>query len=142
MAQTIMSVILQRPNDARARPSSLIKDDAIYGQIFNDGFPVKVYVVSGEMKKRVDSRLREKSDLSSADRNNVSYHVLTRLAARISNKAKPSVEDMAKVDLASITESAIDGALSEVLPIYNELGSTGSVAKGREFAAKVRDLPI
>ena len=52
MAQTIMSVILQRPNDARARPSSLIKDDAIYGQIFNDGFPVKVYVVSGEMKKR------------------------------------------------------------------------------------------
>lgn len=141
MAQTVMSVLLQRPNDARARPSSLIKEDAIYNQIFNEAFPVKAYVIAGEMKKAVDAYLKE-SGFESADRNNLLYHVMTRLAVILTSKAKPTVNDIAELDVKIITSDSIGTALEDVLPLYQELGGDGRVAKGSEFAAKVREMPV
>ena len=142
MAQTVMSVLLQRPNDARARPSSLIKEDPIYNQIFNEQFPIGLYVVAGEMKKSVDQHLREHTDLDSADKNNLHYHVLTRLAVRLTGEGKPSVPQLANLDRAQINNAVIDAAFSDILPIYKELGGDGRVAKGADFAARVRDLPL
>jgi hypothetical protein len=142
MAQTVMSVLLQRPNDARARPSSLIKEDSIYNQIFSEHLPINLYVVSGEMKKAVDQHLREHTDLDSADRNNLLYHILTRLAVRLTGDCKPTADQLAAVDKGAITNDAIDAAFSDILPIYKELDGDGRVAKGADFAAKVRDLPL
>lgn len=40
LAQAVMSVVLQRPDTARARPSSLLKADDTYKQVFNEKYPV------------------------------------------------------------------------------------------------------
>lgn len=142
MAQTIMSILLQRPNDARARPSSLIKEDGIYNQIFSEKFPISIYVVAGEMKKSVDDHLRRISTLESADRNNLLYHVLTRLSVRLTKKLKPSVDDLSKLTAADITGQSINDSLYDVFPIYQELGADGRTAKGTDFSVRVRELPI
>jgi len=142
MAQTVMAVLLQRPNDARARPSSLIKDDIIYNQIFSDSFPINIYVIAGEMKKAVDLNLRNVLDLNSADRNNLLYHVLTRLAVKLTGSQKPTVQDIASLNLGHITPESVFDAYFDVLPIYRALGGDGKVAKGGDFAAQVKGLDL
>src|SRR3546814_11642862 len=65
MAQTVMAILLQRPNDARARPSSLIKDDTDYTKIFNEAYDVRIYTISAKMKKIADQALRNAEGIES-----------------------------------------------------------------------------
>src|SRR3546814_13459970 len=60
MAQTVMAILLQRPNDARARPSSLIKDDTDYTKIFNEAYDVRIYTIYAKMKKIGRESCRER----------------------------------------------------------------------------------
>ena len=43
MAQAVMSIVLARPDTARARPSSLIKDNTVYSQVFSEAHPIGMY---------------------------------------------------------------------------------------------------
>lgn len=43
MAQAIMAILLQRPDTARARPSSLIRRDEEYQRLFSTTHPIEVY---------------------------------------------------------------------------------------------------
>lgn len=142
MAQTIMAILLQRPNDARARPSSLIKDDTEYEKIFNDSFNIDLFVVSGEMKKSVDNFLRTKTDIPSGDRNNIIYYVLTRLSMKLSKKRHPNSNDLSAIDTSSINNEFISEAFHEAFQIYKEMGGDERVAKGSDLVTKIINLPI
>ena len=49
MAQAVMSMILARPDAARARPSSLIKDNTVYSEVFSENYPVILYVNAAQL---------------------------------------------------------------------------------------------
>jgi hypothetical protein len=42
-AQAMMAALLFSPDDSRARPSSLVKDDAAYGRVFNPKYPMEAF---------------------------------------------------------------------------------------------------
>jgi len=44
LAQSVIAILLKRPNDARARPSSLLKEDANYNSIFDVTHPMPIYL--------------------------------------------------------------------------------------------------
>lgn len=44
MAQSIAAIVLQRPNDSRGRPISLIKNETNYKKIFNENYPIEIYL--------------------------------------------------------------------------------------------------
>ena len=75
MAQVLMSILLGRPDDARARPSSLIKDDKTYLELFSQGLPIHLYSVAGVLIKRVETYLKTIGSLTSQDRNNLRFYV-------------------------------------------------------------------
>src|SRR5690606_11118980 len=54
LAQTVMAVLLRRPNDARARPSSLLKSEDDYQAVFSDAYPIAVYKVCAELNRRIE----------------------------------------------------------------------------------------
>ena len=68
MAQAVMSVVLARPDTARARPSSLIKDNAVYSQVFSDTYPVGMYSNAAALIRYVDRVLKSRSEMSGRDR--------------------------------------------------------------------------
>jgi hypothetical protein len=39
-----MAIALQRPNDARAHPSSLLKRNEDYEKVFNRSYPIALYL--------------------------------------------------------------------------------------------------
>lgn len=142
MAQTVMAVLLQRPNDARARPSSLIKDDGDYARIFNDAYDVKIYTVCTKIKKTADQALRQIDDLGSGDRNNLLYYVLTLVAMTLTSKPSPSADDIASLNLDKITLETVELALAIIRPLYEGLGGDEKVAKGRELVNKVKEVAV
>ena len=51
LAQSVMSIVLKEPDNARARPSSLIKHDNDYKRVFNENSGLDVYLVCIEILK-------------------------------------------------------------------------------------------
>lgn len=138
MAQSVMSCYLQRPSDARARPSSLLKKDEDYASIFSSDYPVAMYLVCGKLIKAVQSNLGAREDLAAKDRNNLIFYVAMHAAACLANKSKPTADDLSKIDVNKVTKELVDGSFDVVQPMYVKLGGTEQVAKGGQLVADVR----
>jgi hypothetical protein len=142
LAQSIMSVLLQRPNDARARPSNIIRDDSDYSSLFSDSYDLKFFVVCAALKKKVDSWMKLNSGLEAADRNNVVFHTLMRLAMRVTGELSPNSTKISEIDYSNLTNADIKAAFGDVLPIYQSLGGDAPTAKGRLFKDRIKALPL
>jgi hypothetical protein len=63
-----MAILLQRPHDARARPTTIIRDDVLYPKMFSEANGLEVYKFCAEMHFAVDSyfkKVRKKRGTSS-----------------------------------------------------------------------------
>nr|WP_298898876.1 AIPR family protein [uncultured Altererythrobacter sp.] len=137
MAQSLMAVLLGRPDDARARPSSLIKNDSNYIQIFSADTPMAAYVVAASLIKRVEVRLRAREGLEARDRNNLRFYVLAYLVWSKTGTTSPSAKALGAVDLDSLTDAEVDQCIGEVHQVYVKLGGTDQVAKGTELKTEL-----
>lgn len=133
MAQCIMATRLGRPDDARARPSTLINDEKEYHSLFNSKFDLKSYSNCARFAKSVEDSLTRRADISSKDRNNLRFYVLYEVLAKRFKATK--ILESALVSLAADSPNAdeIESSIGRVLKAYNELGSSDQVAKGTEL---------
>lgn len=138
LAQAVMSVMLRRPDNARARPSSLLKVDEDYNSVFNPNYPIEVYLVCEKLIKKVEDYLKSNSaELQSSVRNDIKFHMVMAVCQLLSKTTEPSPGSVASVDVDACDESVLDSVLNVVWPIYQELGETGQVAKGTAFPQRV-----
>lgn len=133
MAQSVMTIILGRPDSARARPSSLIKDNAVYSEVFSEEYPVSLYTNAATLIRMVDRVLKNRSEMTARDRSNLRFYVLFWMASMLAKKATPKPSDVAKLDVRSVDEGYVEAAIDEVWKLYEELGSSDQAAKGQEF---------
>jgi hypothetical protein len=133
LAQALMATVLQRPDDARARPSSLIKRGDDYDKIFNDKLPIGIYLFASRIVKAVHTHLRTMDSLSPKDRNNLLFYVAMHLSSALTGKAMPTAADLENVATAELTEEVLKSSVGVVEPIYQTLGSNDQVAKGPEL---------
>lgn len=138
MAQAVMSILLQRPDDARARPSSLLKKDEDYLKVFSTSIPIGVYRVCATIVRKVDAYLRTDASLDARERNNVIFYVAMRVAAIATNKAKLNVTDVSAIDLSQVNEDAIKKSLDVVKGLYDGLGGGDKVAKGSQLVEALK----
>jgi len=139
MAQAVMSIVLQRPDDARARPSSLLKKDDDYRAIFSNSFPLAMYRVCAQVVKRVDSYLRTRIDLNMKDRTNIRFYVAMLVVVRVTNREVPTVPVVSALDIELVDFNAIEKCVGEVLGLYWNLGGGDQLAKGPALTQKIKD---
>jgi hypothetical protein len=109
LAQAVMAIALQRPNDARARPSSLLKRDTEYETVFNIQYPISLYLVCANLMKIVDGVVRtEKYRLNRKDQTNLRFYAAMYLAGLLSGKVAPTPQDVATITVTSITDAMLD----------------------------------
>jgi AIPR protein len=137
LSQAMMSIVLQRPDDARARPSTLIKKDDDYSSIFNDSFPIQIFLVAARLVKVAHATLRARSELTPKDRNNLLFYVTMNAATILSGLAKPTSASIARIDPVTITSELMQSSINQVSPLYAALGANDQVAKGKDM---LRDL--
>ncbi|MDO8900374.1 MAG: AIPR family protein [Phenylobacterium sp.] len=133
MAQAVMTILLGRPDTARARPSSLIKDNAVYASAFSETYPIGLYTNAALLIRMVDGVLKTRSEMTGRDRSNVRFYALFWLAALLTRKAAPKAADVAKLDIKSVDVSEVEAAADAVWGIYEALGKSDQAAKGSEL---------
>jgi hypothetical protein len=133
-----MSILLQRPDDARARPSSLLKKDEDYSRVFSTSIPIGVYRVCATIVRKIDALMRADATLDARERNNVIFYVAMRVAAIASGKKKPMAADVTAIDPASVDEDAIRTSLAAVKELYDGMGGGDQVAKGSQLVEALK----
>ncbi|MEK6977649.1 MAG: AIPR family protein [Candidatus Hydrothermarchaeota archaeon] len=139
LAQAVMSIVLQRPNSARARPSSLLKNDAEYRKVFSSDYPINLYFVCATLMKHVETFLKsETASLDPKDRNNLRFHVAMYAAALLTGKMDADPSQLEKITISAADEAFLLSCLNEVRSIYERLGGNDQIAKGPEFVQELK----
>jgi AIPR protein len=133
MAQAIMSMLLQRPNDTRARPSSLLRKAEDYNSIFSGDYPIQVYHVAAYLHQTVKGKLKLDNTLQARDRNNLLFYVVMYSGGLLTNTPTPTASILASIDVDTIDPSVLDAAITIAKDTYVGLGGTDQVAKGKEL---------
>ncbi len=139
LAQAVMAMALQRPNDARARPSSLLKRNEEYEQVFSRDYSIGLYLTCALLMKRVDEIVRsDAAGLDRKDQTNLRFYAAMDTACTAAGKAAPTAHEIAAVVVAAITDDAINAAKDRVQKMYADLGPTDQTAKGAELVERIK----
>ncbi len=140
LAQAVLACALRDPANARARPSSLLKNDNTYWRIFNEEYHLELYFKCASLARKVEDVLHsETCTIDRAHWNNLRFYVAMLLALRLTVLPVPSVRNVADIDLTQATEALILCCVNEVWGHYSALGATDQVAKGTQLASRVFD---
>lgn len=143
LAQSLMSVVHREPDQARARPSSLIKNNVDYGRLFDERNPLALYVFCLRTMKGVDEFLLEHSQSYSAViRTNTRFHVAMVCAARLAGKIPYYPHEVTAMVDKRCTQSDIEWATDNVLDLLERFmektrWAMDRACKSRDFVAFV-----
>ena len=135
LSQIITSIYGQKPDYARARPSTLIKKNDDYENIFNDKLPLELYYKGIIIQKEVEKALINFNNpkLSRSIIGDIKFHIAMFVTCILTNKIKPNAIDIANIDVSKLNDEIINTAIEDVYIIYDAMGGTNAVAKGTEF---------
>ena len=133
LAQAVMTILLGRPDNARARPSTLIKRDEDYAKVFSEDFPIDLYKNSALLVRKIDDVLKSRSELSKSDHSNIRFYVLFWITRVLIRKLNPIVNDVAKLDVDNVDDEGIEAAIDRVWESYLQMGQSDKVVKGPEL---------
>ena len=135
-----MSTLLQKPNYARARPSTIISNDDEYTKLYIENQNLDTFYVAACVSKEVERILKKNNEIYSVSaRSDILFYVIFLVTAKALNSVNITKETMAKLDLKMITENLIVESAKEIFYIYQELGGNDKVAKCSDLIKKVVD---
>ncbi len=140
LAQCLMSIVLNQPNQARARPSTLLSDERKYDQLFRKNGELEAYYKAAAMGKSVMLRLpRVRPNLTRSEISDVRFYVLMGVAHLLVPKPKTKLDlkDLANVDLGKLSDELIGTASDTACDVYMRLGGTPATAKSSTMPNEV-----
>lgn len=144
LAQAIMAIVLMEPDNARARPSSLIKRDIDYERIFDESWNPDIYLFCAQIMNFVDIILRYWADeYPIQEKGNLKFHVATVLIFKWLKKTEISAKDIDASTRPKLTMDLVKSSLQETVTLarkYSEDKATPieKVSKSREFVTYLR----
>jgi len=140
LAQCLISIILQKPDFARARPSTLLTDDDTYSFLYEENQNLEAYYNAAVIGKRVQKNLAVTQEMTPAERSDVLFYLLYALVAKTLNKREITFSDLSNFDLRTIDDTVINDIKTAIYTKYKELGGNGRVAKSASFIDEIYTL--
>lgn len=138
LAQCLISIILRKPDYARARPSTLLADESIYNQLYSGEQDLDVYYKAAMIGKRVKTFLNT-SQLPRPAKNDILFYVIYAVLVKSLHKTNFTFLDLLSFNLDLLDDDAINDAIHIVNRKYEEKGASGSVAKSPTFIDDVNE---
>lgn len=139
LSQIVMGVLQQKPDYARARPSTIIKNNTDYEGIFNNSLPIELYYKLIQTHQTVEIALKNHKSpkLTRPQIGDIKFHVTMYLVCRLTNKLKPKAQEIADINLEEMTDELIIESIDNSFIVYDAMGGNNGVAKGKEFVQEV-----
>ncbi|HHT9951391.1 TPA: AIPR family protein [Legionella pneumophila] len=84
LSQAVHALLNGKPHESRARPASLIKDEKIYNQIFNDKYDMQLYLNCAKIIKIIDKFMKSENALHYSK--DLKYHLAFLATCKYFNK--------------------------------------------------------
>ena len=140
VAQCVMACALNNPDNARARPSSLIKSQDEYERIFNLDYPLNIYLKCPVVVRRVESILKQSGNPDYRKHyNNLRFYVSMLWVLRQCKAQNPGILQVSEIDISNLTEQSVLEVAGEVWREYFASGGNDQVAKGPELKEVLLD---
>lgn len=134
LAQAVISVILQRPDDARGRPGDYFRKNDQYKSIFaSKRVALGTYLSCVQIVRRIESYL-ETLEIDRSDQKNLKFYVAALVTREITGQPVPQGNRLPVAD--TIADSVIAGCYERVRKVYDKLALTvdrDTVARGTEM---------
>lgn len=140
LAQCLISILLRKPDFARARPSTLLTDDKTYNQLYSENSNLSVFYNIGKLGKIIQNNLRKTPDWTSSEKNDVLFYVIYGVAIKLLGKTDIKPIDMENFNFNSMSDEFINSVKELVYNKYVELGGDGRVVKGPNFITQIEDI--
>ena len=90
--------------------------------------------------KQVHKEIRlEKYGLDQKDQTNIRFYVAMYAACLLTQRAAPSIVELAAANISSLNEAMLAEAIATVLGAYNNLGGSDVTAKGVELVEELKE---
>lgn len=138
MAQAVMAIALQKPDQARGRPETYVKDHV--ADVFNPTVDRDLYAACILLDRQVHEYLQAQ-DLAPDTARDIRYYVSMLvgtdwdLSSRNANSINKAVAELVK----PIPAAKLKKAMAKALKAYKELDETDVAAKSAEMTKKVLD---
>lgn len=145
LAQAVGAIILQRANDSRGRPTSLIKSEEIYSQIFNEKYPIDLYLKCARLMRIIDNYLRsEAPEYASKEKTNLRFPMGMFISAYLVGTVSIRPELFVNTTLDEVDSSLLLSVANHTWQMFEQLKREKSmdgdlVAKNKEFDQVVLD---
>ena len=137
LAQCLISLVLRKPDFARARPSTLLTDDETYKTLYEDNHDLEVFYKAARIGQMVKKNLKTTSHMTVAERSDILFFLVYAVIAKRLGKNSISFSDIKGFDIDTLTHDEINGVKEIVYRKYKELGGNGRVAKSSSFVDEV-----
>jgi hypothetical protein len=137
LAQCLISLILRKPDFARARPSTLLTDEDTYKMLYEDNHDLEVFYKAARIGQKVKNCLKSSSELSAAERSDILFYLIYAVVAKRLGQKVITFNDVKTFDVDVLTEEEINDVKVLVYQKYKKLGGNGRVAKSSTFVNEV-----
>ena len=134
LAQSVIAILLERPHDARGRPTTLMKEDTVYEALFAETTDLKIYDVCANLYFVVDRYLKqERASIAQIYRNNLRYHVMMLLAWKLNGSQPVHPSALRNLKVSSLKDIEIKSVLDHTIALFEKVGAEDRRAKGEAF---------
>lgn len=139
LAQTIMSVVLQKPDDARGRPNTVIKNS--YDDIFSTQYPLPLFSICALLIRKVNSFLSAPElKITRTVRGDLRWYLAMQHSRVLTKKNKPAPDELVNITIPD-DDQLLRLSYEMVNKAYKSLGASHEIAKGTALIEKVKKLP-
>ena len=139
LAQCLMSVLMQKPDFARARPSTLLEDDLAYNDLYHKNNDLNTYFIIAYVGRYVEILLKEKGHYTTPEINDIKFYVLYAVFAQLCANVYPSNKQVSIVDKDLVSTAIIESSIDLVFDLYKVLGGNDKIAKGTKLIEVLKD---
>ena len=133
LAQCLISLVLRKPDFARARPSTLLTDEETYKYLYEDNQDLEAYYKAARIGRRVRNTLKTYTSMTNSEVYDILFYVIYVVVADVLKKKELNFIDLKNFDLNNITETSISEISDKIYLKYKELGGNSRIAKSKTF---------
>lgn len=138
LGQCLMTLLLKQPDQARARPSTLLSDDAKYNKLFPKNGDLRAFFNVACIGKKVFGILSSFQDeYTQSQISDIRFYVLLTMVAMKVRTIEITIPLLVSLSVDDITEKDIRLAAAFAFEEYRDSGGNAKAAKSSETTAKL-----
>ena len=131
LAQALIAIMLQRPDEARARPTTVL--NTRHDDVFSQKFTLNLYSSAALLLRAVDKYLSSPDVVATRNvRTNLRWYLAMEYSIALTGEPTPKMSDIANMIMPD-DFSLLADCYNAVLAAYDALGATDQVAKGPDL---------